>query len=56
MLLIAIISWIFFTLPIGFLHPPVVSCKLNNGTHYLLKLPKGFSQNYIEKSSSVLER
>ncbi|TRY69318.1 hypothetical protein TCAL_14242 [Tigriopus californicus] len=40
MLLIAVGSWIVFTLPIGFIHPPVVSCKYFNGTQYLLKLPK----------------
>lgn len=40
MLLVALASWILFTVPIGFLHPPVVSCKMYNGTHYLLQLPK----------------
>ena len=39
MLLIAVASWIIFTLPIGFIHPPVVSCKYWNGTNTLLKLP-----------------
>ena len=39
MLLIAVASWIIFTLPIGFIHPPVVSCKFWNGSEFLLKLP-----------------
>jgi hypothetical protein len=40
MLLVALASWILFTVPIGYLHPPVVSCKQYNGTQYLLQLPK----------------
>ena len=27
LLMIAVASWILFTLPIGFIHPPVVRCK-----------------------------
>ena len=26
-MLIAVASWIIFTLPVGFIHPPVVCCK-----------------------------
>jgi hypothetical protein len=40
MLIVALISWIAFTLPIGFVHPPVVSCKTFNGSIYLIKLPR----------------
>ncbi len=40
MLLVAVLSWILFTLPIGFVRPPVVSCKYYNGSQYLLKLPQ----------------
>lgn len=40
MLLVAVISWIAFTLPIGFVHPPVVSCKYYNGSQYLVKMPE----------------
>jgi hypothetical protein len=32
MLIIAVASWILFTLPVGFVRPPVVSCKYYNGT------------------------
>ena len=39
MLLVAVASWIIFTLPIGFIHPPVVSCKYWNGSSFLLELP-----------------
>jgi len=35
-------SWILFTLPVGFIHPPVVSCKFWNGSTYLLQEP-GYS-------------
>ena len=44
MLIIAVTSWIVFTMPVGFVRPPVVSCKYWNGTQYLLKLP-----NYIDR-------
>ena len=40
LLLMSVASWVLFTLPIGFIHPPVVSCKHNNGSHYLLKDPR----------------
>ena len=33
-------SWIIFTLPVGFIHPPVVSCKSWNGSIYQLQEPK----------------
>ncbi len=39
MLIVAVASWILFTMPIGFVRPPVVSCKYYNGTDYLIKLP-----------------
>ena len=48
MLLIAVASWIIFTLPIGFIHPPVVSCKYWNGTNFLLKLPNSHSEGYVQ--------
>ena len=44
MLIIAVTSWIVFTMPVGFVRPPVVSCKYWNGTQYLLKLP-----NYVDR-------
>ena len=44
MLIIAVTSWIVFTMPVGFVRPPVVSCKYWNGTQFLLKLP-----NYVER-------
>ncbi len=40
MLLVAVMSWVLFTLPIGFVRPPVVSCKYHNGSQYLLKMPE----------------
>ena len=30
-MLIAVASWIIFTLPVGFIHPPVVCCKYYSG-------------------------
>ena len=51
MLIVALISWIVFTLPIGFLRPPVVSCKTYNGTTYLLELPK---KDYSRDKRSVV--
>jgi len=46
LLLMSIVSWILFTLPIGFLHPPVVSCKHGkNDTRILLIEPR-----YMEKT------
>ena len=45
-------SWIIFTLPVGFIHPPVVSCKYWNGTEYFLKEPKFmFGEERREKRS-----
>jgi len=44
LLLLAVSSWIIFTLPIGFIHPPVVSCKFWNGTQYLLQEPRHLVQ------------
>jgi len=40
LMLLAITSWVAFTLPIGYIHPPVVSCKAWNGSRYLLQEPK----------------
>ena len=42
LLLMTVASWILFTLPVGFIHPPVVSCKFWNGSTYLLQEP-GYS-------------
>ena len=39
LLLMTVASWILFTLPVGFIHPPVVSCKFWNGSTYLLQEP-----------------
>ena len=50
MLLVALVSWIAFTLPIGFLRPPVVSCRTFNGSTYLLELPK---KDYARGKRSV---
>lgn len=60
LLLIAVASWILFTVPQGYIHPPVVSCKYFNGSQYLLKLPgeKTQSSDPIigeRKRRSVLE-
>lgn len=50
MLLIAVASWILFTLPIGFLHPPVVYCKVYNATtgEYMLEKPHYESHSIIQ--------
>ena len=48
--MMAVFSWISFTLPLGFIHPPVVSCKWYNSTSkkFMLKDPN------LEMSKSVL--
>ena len=49
--MMAVASWIMFTLPIGFIHPPVVSCKWYNTTskEFMLKTPN------LEQSKSVIQ-
>lgn len=51
LLLMTVASWIVFTLPVGFIHPPVVSCKFWNGSTYLLQEPGYMKQKQIEKRS-----
>lgn len=50
LLMMAVASWILFTLPLGFIHPPVVSCKWYNSTSgkFMLKDPN------LEMSKSVI--
>ena len=50
LLMMAVTSWILFTLPLGFIHPPVVSCKWYNSTSgkFMLKDPN------LEMSKSVI--
>ncbi|XP_023322863.1 major facilitator superfamily domain-containing protein 6 [Eurytemora carolleeae] len=55
LLLMSVASWVLFTLPIGFIHPPVVSCKHNNGSHYLLKDPSYMEKISKRDVSAVLE-
>ena len=49
--MMAVFSWISFTLPIGFIHPPVVSCKWYNSTSkkFMLKEPNW------DKAPSVIQ-
>ena len=51
LLMMAVFSWISFTLPIGFIHPPVVSCKWYNSTSkkFMLKEPNW------DKAPSVIQ-
>ena len=53
MLIVALVSWILFTLPIGFIHPPVVSCKYYNGSTYLLKLPNSDDDTAVRMKRSI---
>ena len=49
--MMAVASWIMFTLPLGFIHPPVVSCKWYNSTSnkFMLKDPT------LDQSKSVIQ-
>jgi hypothetical protein len=49
--MMAVSSWIMFTLPLGFIHPPVVSCKWYNATskQFMLKDPT------LDQSKSVIQ-
>ena len=49
--MMAVASWIMFTLPLGFIHPPVVSCKWYNSTskQFMLKDPT------MDMSKSVIQ-
>ena len=51
LLMMAVASWIMFTLPLGFIHPPVVSCKWYNETSkkFMLKDPT------LDQSKSVFQ-
>ncbi len=50
MLLVAVASWILFTLPIGYIHPTVVSCKYYNGSQFLVQLPKNTDASRSKRS------
>ena len=40
LLLLSVACWIVFTVPIYYIHPPVVSCKFWNGTQYQIMEPE----------------
>ena len=40
LLLMSLACWIIFTVPVYYIHPPVVSCKAWNGSQYMMKDPK----------------
>ena len=49
-MLIAVASWIIFTLPVGFIHPPVVCCKYySNENNWTLREPN------LERRGNLIE-
>ena len=40
LLLLSVSCWIIFTVPVYYIHPPVVSCKFWNGTQYQIMEPE----------------
>ena len=47
--MIAVASWIIFTLPVGFIHPPVVCCKYYSHGNFSLREPN------LERRGNLIE-
>ena len=45
LLLLSVACWILFTVPIYYIHPPVVSCKFWNGSQYQIMEPEYMRQD-----------
>ncbi|XP_014290851.1 major facilitator superfamily domain-containing protein 6 [Halyomorpha halys] len=60
LLLLSLLCWIVFTLPLGFIQPPAKSCLARNGTHYYLDSPtlhdlrKREAYTYIEDENPLV--
>jgi len=51
LLLLSVACWIIFTVPVYYIHPPVVSCKFWNGSQYQIMEPEYMVEEEREKRS-----